>query len=220
MIEVVLGGDRDPIRSHIESFAADSNALHLLFDGFATVFTYDEALRESMPDFWPWALEIALDVIGDGSQLRSQRHWFDYLTAALLPTPSPSPSPRSWDSNIDGTLARCRENWLQPEELGHLADRWLVLARHEPKAVDAIVKFAKGAPSVWQTTVALTWIETIIDGRFDLVANHLWLLEEWLIELRRAGLIIGEVKSHYHRIVDGLAAAGDRAAVRLQQLDE
>jgi hypothetical protein len=216
MIEVVLGGDRDPIRSHIESFAADSNALHLLFDGFATVFTYDEALSESMPDFWPWAMEIALDVVGDGSQLRSQRHWFDYLTAALLPTPSP----RSWDSNIDGTLARCREKWLQPEAIGHLADRWLVLARHEPKAVDAIVKFAKGTPRVWQTTMALAWIETIIDGRFSLFANHLWLLEEWLIELRRAGLIIGEVKSHYHRIVDGLAATGDRAAVRLQQLDE
>ncbi|WP_157371059.1 winged helix-turn-helix domain-containing protein [Arthrobacter sp. Leaf141] len=216
MIEVVLGGDRGPIRSHIESFAADSNALHLLFDGFATVFTYNESLRQSMPQFWPWAMEIALDAIGDGSQLRSQRHWFDYLTAALLPTPSP----RSWDSNIDGTLARCRQNWLQPEALGPLADRWLVLARHEPKAVDAIIKFAKGAPRTWQITIALTWIEKIIDGRFDLVANHLWLFEEWLVELRHAGLIIGEVKSHYHRIVDGLAAAGDRAAVRLQQLDE
>jgi len=66
----------------------------------------------------------------------------------------------------------------------------------------------------------LTWIETIIDGRFDLIANHLWLHEEWLTELRSAGAIVGEVKRQYHRIVDALAAAGDRAAVRLQQLDE
>jgi len=216
MVEIALDGDRDPVRAHIEAFATDSNALHLLFDGFATVFTYDEELRRSMVDFWPWALKIALDAVGDGTDLRSQHHWFDYMTAALLPTPNA----RSWDPDIDVTLARCRENWLQPDALGELADRWLRLARWEPKAVDAVIKFAKSAPLQWQTTIALTWIETIVDGHYDLIANHLWLLEEWLTELRNSGVVVGDTRSHYHRIVDGLAAAGDRAAVRLQQLDE
>ncbi|WP_344755121.1 hypothetical protein [Leifsonella bigeumensis] len=216
MIEVALDGDRDIIGAHIETFAADSNALHLLFDGFATVFTYDGGLRARMAEFWPWALKIALDTVGDGTELRSQRHGFDYMAAALLPTPSP----RSADPDIDGTLARCRETWIQPADLGDLPDRWLHLARTEAKAVDAVVKFAKGAPLAWQTTAALTWIETIIDSRFDLIANHLWHLEEWLTDLRNAGAIVGGVKTHYHRIVDGLAAAGDHGAVRLQQLDE
>lgn len=101
-----------------------------------------------------------------------------------------------------------------------LGERWLQLARWEPKAVDAIIKFGKSAPMAWQTTVALTWIEAVIDGRFDLIANHLYFLEEWFSERRKAGLLEGEVKNQYHRIIDGLAAAGDRAAVRLQQLDE
>ena len=216
MVEITLTGDRGPVSAHIEDFAKDSNALHLLFEGFATVFTYDEELRRDMVDFWPWALELALDALGDGTELRSQHHWFDYMTAALLPTPNA----RSWDPDIDGTLARCREEWLQPEALGVLADRWLRLARWEPKAVDAVIKFAKGAPLQWQTTVALTWIETIVDGRYDLIANHLWHIEEWLTGLRSSGVISGEVRSQYHRIVDGLAASGDRAAVRLQLLDE
>lgn len=216
MIEVALDGDRNIIGAHIETFAANSNALHLLFDGFATVFTYDEGLQARMVDFWPWALRLALDAIGDGTELRSQRHWFDYLVAALLPTPSP----RSADPDIDGTLARCRVAWIQPAALGDLPDRWLRIARGQAKAVDAVVRLAKGTTPEWQTTVALTWIETIIDGRFDLIANHLWLLEEWLTDLRSAGAIVGRVKSHYHRIVDGLAAAGDHGAVRLQQLDE
>jgi hypothetical protein len=216
MIEVALDGDRDTIGAHIETLAADSNSLHLLFDGFATVFTHDEDLRLRMADFWPWALKTALDTIGDGTELRSQRHWFDYMAAALLPTPSP----RSGDPDIDGTLARCRVAWIQPATLGELPDRWLHIARGQAKAVDAVVRFAKGATPEWQTTVALTWIETIMDGRFDLIANHLWLVEEWLTDLRNAGAIVGEVKSHYHRIVDGLAAAGDHGAVRLQQLDE
>jgi hypothetical protein len=216
MIEIALDGDRDNVRSHIETFAADANALHQLFDGFATVFTYDENLRRSMVDFWPWALEVGLDAVGDGTELRSQHHWFDYMTAALLPTPNA----RSSDPDIDGTLARCREDWLQPDTLSELADRWLRLARWEPKAVDAVIKFGKSAPLQWQATVALTWIESIVDERYDLIANHLWLLEEWLTELRNSGEIVGGTKRRYHRLVDGLAAAGDRAAVRLQQLDE
>jgi hypothetical protein len=216
MIEIAVDGNRELVAAFIETLALNSNALHLLFDGFATVFTYDDQSRQSMPDFWAWALEKALDAVGDGSDLRSERHWFDYMVAALLPTPTP----HSWDPNIDNTFARSRENWIQPEDLEGIAQRWLQLARWEPKAVDAVIKFGKSAPRKWQTTVALDWMETIIDGRYDLIANRLYYLEEWLSELRSAGLVRDEVKDQYHRIVDGLAAAGDRAAVRLQQLDE
>jgi hypothetical protein len=216
MIEVALDGSRDIIRLHIETLAANSNALHLLFDGFAAVFTYEEGLRMRLADFWPWALKIALDAIGDGTELRSERHWFGYMAAALLPTPSP----RSGDPDIAGTLSGCREAWIQAAALGDLPERWLRIARGQPKAVDAVVKFANGTTPEWQTTIALTWIDSIIDDRFDLIANHLWHLEEWLTDLRSAGAIVGEAKSHYHRIVDGLAAAGDHGAVRLQQMDE
>jgi hypothetical protein len=216
MIKIALDGDQDPVKAHIEAFAKDSRALHKLFDGFGTVFTYDDELRRSMVDFWPWAMEIALDSLDDRAELSSRQNWFDYMTAALLPTPNA----RSWDSDIDSTLSRCRENWLQPDALGNLGDRWLRLARWEPKAVDAVIKFAMSAPLQWQTTTALAWIEAIIDERYDRIANHLWLLEEWLTELRNRGAVVGSTKSSYHRIVDGLATAGDRAAVRIQQLDE
>jgi hypothetical protein len=216
MIDIALDGDREEVKAFIETLAASSNALHLLFDGFATVFTYDDEIRSSMREFWPWALEAALDAIADGTGLRAEHHSFDYAVAALIPTPSP----HSWDPDIDGTFAHSRKDWIQPEDLGELAGRWLCLARWEPKAVDAVIKFGKSAPRAWQTSVALDWIETIVGGRYDLIANRLYYLEEWVSELRGAGLILGEVKTKYHRIIDGLAAAGDRAAVRLQQLDE
>jgi hypothetical protein len=216
MVTIALDGDREHIKAHIESFSESANALHLLFDGFATVFTYDDELRKSMDGFWSWAMEIALDSVGSKDRVRSEDHWFDYMAAALLPTPNP----HSWDPDIDGTFAHCRKNWIQPSALEGIADRWLQLARWEAKAVDAIIKFGKSAPRKWQTTVALTWIETVIDNRFDQIANRLYYLEDWLTELRNAGLITGEVMNQCHRIVDGLATAGDRSAVRLQKLDE
>lgn len=132
----------------------------------------------------------------------------------------PTPRPRSWDPDIGQTLTRSRDGWIQPEALVELDERWLQLARWEPMAVDAIIKFARSAPVAWQTTIAFAWIERVIDGRYDLIANRLYCLEEWLVELRKAGMIESEVRNRYNRIIDGLAAAGDRAAVRLQQLDE
>lgn len=216
MIQIALENDRETVRSHIDALSADANSLHLLFDGFATVFTYDSNLRQQLRDFWPWALGVALDSIGDAAGLRAERHWFDYAVAALLPTPTP----RSSDSDVAGTLGRARLNWLDPAELSGLTDRWLRLARREPKAVDAIIKYARGAAIDWQTSVGFSWIETVIDGRFDLMANRLLYVEEWFAGLRDRGVIVGDVEDHYHRIVDGLAAAGDRAAVSLQQLDE
>jgi hypothetical protein len=67
-----------------------------------------------------------------------------------------------------------------------------------------------GTTPAWQTTVALTWIDSIIDGRFDLIANHLWLHEEWLTELRRTSAIVGDANSHYPRIVDSSPLRGPR----------
>lgn len=216
MVDIALENDRASLKSFIEAAATNANALHLLFEGFATVFTYKEDFRAAMGEFWPWAMGIALAAVGDGSGLRSEDHWFDYMVAALLPTPRP----HSWDLDIEKRLVNSRVGWIQPDTLAGLDDRWLHLAKREPKAVDAIISYAKGAPIAWQSTVAFTWIETVIDSRHDLIANRLYLLEEYLSELRNAGVIAGEFRNSYLRIVDGLAAAGDHAAVRLQQLDE
>jgi len=88
------------------------------------------------------------------------------------------------------------------------------------EAVDAVIKFGKSAPRAWQTSVAFDWIETIIDDRYGPDRESPLLLEEWLSELRDAGLIPGEVKNQLPPNCRRMAAAGDRAAVRLQQLDE
>lgn len=216
MIEIALDDGQGLVKEFIETLASSPKALHQLFDGFATVFTYDDDVRSLLREFWPWALETALDAVGEGRDLRIKHRSFDYMVAALLPTPNP----HSWDPDIDGTFAKSRKQWIQPTDLGDLGSRWLSLARWEPKAIDAVIKFGKSAPRPWQTSVELDWIETLAGGRYDLIANRLYYLEEWFGDLRSSGLILGEVKTKYHRIIDGLAAAGDRAAVRLQLLDE
>ena len=215
LVELALSGDWEPLTSHIQSFATVAKPLHQLMESLAEVFTYDESIRNELFDFWPIAMGVALDTVGDGGALRED-YWYGYVPASLMPVPRP----HSYDPDIDGVLRKCRENWVQPEVLEGLIDRWLPLARWEPKSVDVVTRFARSAPAGWQASTGLEWIEVIMDGRFELFANHLWTFEEWASELRADGAFEGENLSRYHRIVDGLAAAGDHAAVRMQQLDE
>ena len=49
MIEIALDGDRELMKKSIGALAANSNALHLLFDGFATVFTYEDESGSRCP---------------------------------------------------------------------------------------------------------------------------------------------------------------------------
>ncbi|WP_328617300.1 hypothetical protein OHS18_13760 [Amycolatopsis sp. NBC_00355] len=71
----------------------------------------------------------------------------------------------------------------------------------------------------WQFTAALDWVEQVVDGRYDIFANRSWFLTDWLGLLRDAGLGVTD-GTGWRRLVDGLAAAGDRRAVELQRLEE
>ncbi|MFJ8098256.1 hypothetical protein [Streptomyces griseofuscus] len=100
------------------------------------------------------------------------------------------------------------------------AERWLDLACGEPMAADAVARFARTSPSIWQRTTGLTWLERVIDGRYDAFANHCWYVIRWLTELRETPLPDAVILSRWRRIADGLAASGDPRAVGLQRIDE
>jgi len=60
----------------------------------------------------------------------------------------------------------------------------------------------------------------VIDGRYDDCANHCWYVTRWLTELRESTHLDAAALSRGRRVVDGLAAVGDRCAVELQRIDE
>ena len=101
-----------------------------------------------------------------------------------------------------------------------LDERWIVLARGEPKAADSLAEFSRTTAYTWQCATGLTWLERIIDGRYEAFANQCWPVTYWLTELRETTLPDASTLSQWRRVVDGLAAAGDRRAVDLQRIDE
>ncbi|WP_198047696.1 hypothetical protein, partial [Kutzneria sp. 744] len=178
LITLTVEGEPEHLVTHLQTFASNANALHTVLDDLARVFTYDDQARADLPVVWPLVLRTVLDAVDAGADLLGNRHWVDYALGALLPTPQARPA----DPDFDGTLRRARADWLAPAALDGLVDRWIALAVGEPDAADAVASFARTASHDWQATEGLTWLESIIDNRYDRFAGRCWFVVSWLAE--------------------------------------
>ncbi|MEU9105756.1 hypothetical protein AB0D54_15530 [Streptomyces xanthophaeus] len=216
IVDLAVNGDTEPLKAHAQHFAANSRALHQFLRDLAVLFTYDGSLRPSLPAVWPVVMQAALDAIGEGTGLRTGHHWDGLALGSLLPAPEIDMS----DTDIDATLARAREDWLHPDVLTGLLDRWTVLARREPKALDALAQLGKCAPLAWQRDTGLRLAERLIDGDHRIAANRCWYLPDWLGTLHSRDAMAPDQIARWRRLVDGLASAGDHRAAGLQRMEE
>ncbi|MGE2871954.1 hypothetical protein ACQGFJ_32150 [Rhodococcus sp. 3.70] len=216
LVSLALGGNPEPLIEHVRRFTHHANALHALLDDVSSLCTYDDTVRPHLEELWRLMMTTALDTVDAGATLVDYGTWANWAVAALLPTPHLSPA----DTEPDSTLVRARAGWLRPDSIIDLIDRWLPLAQGRPKAVDAIVQFAKCNPSSWQLSTGLLFAEKIINGQYPVIANQCLWLTDWLAELRQTDLHNPDTIASWRRIVDGLAAANDGAAAHLQKLEE
>jgi hypothetical protein len=217
LIEEAMRGERKVLDEHLRTLASNAHALQTFMDSFARIFSYDERLRPYLAAVWVPSLATVLDAIDDGADLFDDRgSWFDWAVASLLPTPQLE----SGDIDPDATLNRCREGWADPDEFASLIDRWVAIAKGQPRAADAVAQLATTAPISWQASTGLDWLEAIIDGRHSEFSNRIWFATNWLRELRSSGAVTGPVVPRFRRLVDGLAVGGDGGAVSMQLLEE
>ncbi len=216
LLTSAVAGDGEALNNYVRAFASNPRALEELLRGLTAHFTYDETLRRSLADVWRQVLGTALDEIDAGADLLGDRHWSDGTLAALLPTPRPLVH----ESDFDSVLERARRDWLDPDDIADLVVRWLVLARGEPKALDALARLSRCASDSWQATTGLAWAEMLADGKYLAIANRCSILPEWLQAVHAAGRLDPEGTTRWRRIVDGLAAEGDTRFVSLQLSEE
>jgi hypothetical protein len=216
MAEIAAGGDPGPLAEHVRAYTRQSpRALAELLHNLAIAFTYDDALRRALPGVWHPVMEAALDEMEASSGLPTDWHWTPTALAGLIAAPEPD----LIDTDPDASIERARRTWPDPEIFSELIKRWLPIARGQPEAADALVKLARCASPAWQATTGLQWVEELIGGNFAAVAGRCYLLTRWLGDIR--GVLPGEAdEARWRRVVDGLAAAGDNRAARLQQAEE
>ena len=215
LVETTVGGDAGPLIDYVRAFASNPRALRELLDGLAVLFTYDQGCRTEMLGVWRLVMTTALDAIEAGADLLSDHYWSEGAVAAILPTPQIQMN----DKAIDSTLARASRDWIAANEIEDLVDRWLPLAKHNSKAVDAVVRLVQCADP-WQATTGLGWVDRLIDANYAVVADRCQFLIDWLESVRASCPLSGDDKMRWQHLVDGLAAEGDDHAIRLQRAQE
>jgi hypothetical protein len=216
LTELAIQGNPSPLHAHIQQFSANPHALHGLFEAMATLFTYSDELRPHLNHVWPPAMATALDAIDDQNGLRGDYNWRGYAIAALLPAPQIKTS----DTDIDATLAHARASWIDPDTLADLINRWILIAHGEPKALDALAQLAKCAPITWQRSTGLSWAEQLTQDAYGNIAGRCWFLTDWLTSVHSREDMTPDQVTRWRRIIDGLNAAGDHQATKVQRLEE
>jgi hypothetical protein len=216
LVEFAVAGDVRPLTQYARAFASNARALERLLHDLCVLFTYDADLRPYLGAIWRDVMVAVLDAVDAGADFMSARHWSEEAVGGLLPVPQIT----MMDTDVDATLERAQREWVAPDAIADLVERWFPLGRREPKAADAVTRLGRCASDEWQATTGLEWTERVIDGRYDLVAGICWYLLEWLERVRASGRLAGDGTARWRRIVDGLAAEGDDRAVRLQQAEE
>jgi len=213
---LAASGDTGPLTDHVRALTADTGALAAFLHDLATEFTYNQDLRPALTTTWCPLMVAALDELERDPGLLGDDHWTGIVLGSLLP----GPDLRVDDTDPDSTLKRARETWPDPAEFADLVTRWLPIARGYPGAADGLIRLARCGTLPWQASTALTWTEDLIAGHYPAIASRSFYLPTWLSEIRPATQASTAATARWRRIVDGLAAAGDSRAARLQQAEE
>ena len=216
LAEMAAAGNTQPLAGHVRTFTRQSpHALAELLHNLAITFTYHDELHRALPAAWRPVMEAALDEMEATSDLPADRHWESTALAGLIPAPEPDLA----DADPDTSIEHARKTWPAPDTFSELIKRWLPIARGQPQAADALIKLGWCASPAWQATTGLQWVEELIGGNFAAVAGRCYYLTRWLGDLRT--ILPGEADTaRWRRVADGLAAAGDNRAARLQQAEE
>ncbi len=209
--EVLLEGDQDLLLQHVRIAVSHARALEKLLRNLAMAATADLSHRQAFSAAWPLVMDAVLDAIAEGRDVREER----YGGAGAFASAIPRPIPTGQEDDIDDVLQRAAEGWPTVAALEQRIERWLPLAEGSPEAADSLVSFLDTAPLPEQIR-RLPWVSRIVSADFDEIANRCHFLILWLESLRASGLLDPSTLGEYQRLVDGLAAAGDSRALRLQ----
>jgi hypothetical protein len=216
LAELAASGSTEPLTEHVRALTGNMNALATFLHDLAIEFTYNHVLMPSLTSTWRPLMDAALSEIErDPGLLDDDHHWTEVALGSLVP----GPDLRLEDTNPDATLRQAQQTWVSPDEFADLISRWIPIARGRSGATDGLVRLARCGTPRWQATTALAWTEDQIAGRYWAIARRFSLFPTWLSEIRPHLQQDPEV-ARWRRIVDGLAAAGDSRAARMQQAEE
>ncbi|MEU1569908.1 hypothetical protein ABZ519_01770 [Streptomyces collinus] len=195
-------GDAGPVLEHLDVLRADAGLMSNFLHGLAATGAENERMAEAARGVWPSLLRHAIGYLSDDSSPYRDHHWGDWAAAALLPDPLP------WTQGLYNEVVGEPIDWVRAEDLVESLDDWLPAAQGEAKCVDALIGILRKLSEEAQVIRGVHWVSDLCiqDGR--VTVKQSWLLNSWLIEIRRTADELGELDD-WQMLVDSLVVAGN-----------
>lgn len=186
-----------------------------LLDGLCLAATYSEEARMVLRALWPVAMERCLV---DWPELTgSAADGCGRLLVSLLPVP------RAYVREAEEARAainEARRGWIESAALADVMEQWLPRALGNPSCVNAIAACMAHRPAEERVQFGLPWLERAIGSAYEAIAGRTVSLMPWIEDTLRTPHMDEHTVRTLHRMVDGLAARGDAAALRFQHSAE
>jgi transcriptional regulator with XRE-family HTH domain len=200
----VLRGDDKLMERLLATYEGHASVLAAWLVALATAAVTREQ-QERLRDLWPPLMERLIPTL-KGADDHSQYRAREDLTEALIAVPYPGISVATWvrATDIDTQVGSLIDNGKSGTELAN-----------------QLVRFLGVQTAGDQMTYGLNWLLSLVSGHEGYFASFT-RIPEWLRHLRddHADSFDLNARRKWHRLVDALAGAGDKGAIRLQQQEE
>ncbi|MFF2026972.1 hypothetical protein [Rhodococcus koreensis] len=99
-------------------------------------------------------------------------------------------------------------DWIAPDQLTDLVDRWLPVGKGKERCVDALIRLVRALPAEEQATRGLAWLADLCIHDDRVTVDQSWSSNDWLKEIRAAVEEHGTLPE-WQTLVDALVVAGN-----------
>jgi hypothetical protein len=202
VLDVAASGDTSMLFDQIDGYADDPRLLSEFLRALVAAGEESETRADAARQVWPLVLDHIVELVASGTCPTDDYHFGWAPLAAAIPTPS-------YES---GYLHREYEEepilWADPVALAPHIERWLPHAAGHHEPLDALAHLLYQLHPDRQAELGLPWMEQLVIADPANIANHSFLLPEWL-ERVQPFTHSQPLRAAWHRIVDALTVAGD-----------
>jgi hypothetical protein len=191
-----------PVIEHLDMVHCDAGLLTNVLHGLAAAGAENATLAEAARGVWPALLAHALTYRDDKPSVYRERTWGAWAAAALLPDPLP------WTQGLYNELSGPPIDWVDPQPLISLVDRWLPVGTGEALCLDALIRLVRKLTVQEQAIRGLAWVADLCIQNRRVTINRSTYSNDWLTAIRAAVEEHGTLPQ-WQALVDALVVAGN-----------
>ena len=202
LLTLAENGHDAAIYEHIDAYADHSTLLEHLLRALSAAGEETSDRAVTAKRIWPNVVRHVLHLPDSGHRPFGDGYFGELALAALIPNSA------SEICYLYREVQTTPIAWWDPIGLVSEVEAWLELASGNALCVDRLISFISDLQATDQARVGLPWMDRLVMGNVESIAQRTYMLPTWLIQMRSPAADEG-FSATWQRIIDALVVAGE-----------